>query len=63
MSDALTIIGLILLGPGLLVYVGFLVRHGRWRESVPLIEVALDRVVGINPPPRNRIDHVFMRIQ
>ena len=63
MSDVITIVVLILVGPGLLAYVGFLVRQGRWRDSVPLIEVAIDRVVGIEPPPRNRTDHFFVRVQ
>jgi hypothetical protein len=54
---------LIVFGPGLLTYVDFLIRRSRWRESVPLLEAAIDRVAGIGPPSRNRIDHFFTLFQ
>ncbi len=63
MSDVLVILGLVLFGPGLLIYVGFLLRRNRWRESVPLIEVAIDRAVGVQPPVRSRVDHFFTLAQ
>jgi hypothetical protein len=63
MSDALVILGLLAFGPGLLTYVGYLVRQRRWCDSVPLLEAVVDKTVGVEPPPRNRIDHVFMIVQ
>jgi hypothetical protein len=63
MGDALAILGLLAFGPGLLAYVGYLIRQKRWRDSVPLLEAVFDKAVGVEPTPRNRIDHAFMIVQ
>ena len=63
MSEAFATLLLIAFGPGLLTYVGFLVRRNRWRDAAPALEVVIDKAVGIEPPPRNRTDHAFMIFQ
>ena len=39
------------------------VRKAHWRESVPLAEFLIDRAAGIEPPPRNKWDRGFARVQ
>lgn len=63
MSDFAVVAMLIFFGPGLLIYVTYLVRTQRWRDSVPLLEAVIDRTAGIEPPPRNQTDHIFTLIQ
>jgi hypothetical protein len=63
MSDIAAIALLIVFGPGLLTYVVWLVRSNRWRDAVPMIEVAIDKAAGVEVPPRNRVDNGFMLFQ
>ncbi|WP_287979912.1 hypothetical protein [Sphingomonas sp.] len=39
------------------------IRKQHWRESIPLAELLIDRAAGIDPPPRNRWDQGFARVQ
>ncbi|MFW2853043.1 hypothetical protein ACM61V_14140 [Sphingomonas sp. TX0543] len=39
------------------------VRKQHWRDSVPLGELLIDRIAGVEPPPRNRLDRGFARFQ
>ena len=54
---------LLFAGPGLLTLGVTSLRHGWWRESVPLLEVVIDRAAGIDSPPRNRWDRWLARVQ
>ncbi len=54
---------LILAGPGLL-WAGIVsLRRGYWRDSVPLLEVVIDRAAGLDPPPRTAWDQRFAYAQ
>lgn len=50
---------LIVTGPGFLWLGIQSLRRGWWRESVPLLEVVIDRAAGIEPPPRTALDRRF----
>ena len=54
---------LLLAGPEALTLGVLSLRRGWWRESVPLLEVMIDQIAGIDPPPRNRWDRIFARAQ
>lgn len=54
---------LLLAGPGLLWAGVQSLRCGYWRDSVPLLEVILDRIGGAEPPPRNIWDRRFAYAQ
>lgn len=63
MKDFGVFVFLLIAGPGLLTLGIKSLRHGWWRESVPLLEVVIDRVAGTELPPRNRWDRGFARVQ
>jgi hypothetical protein len=56
------IIGIIL-GPGFLAYGIWMLRTRAWRDSVPALEVLLDRMIGEEPPARTKTDQRLMHIQ
>ena len=63
MKDIGVVLLLMLLGPGLLFMGIVSVRRRWWQDSVPLAEFLIDRAAGIDPPPRNRWDRGFARVQ
>ncbi len=63
MNSIGAMIFLIAAGPGFLWMGIASLRRGYWRESVPLLEVVIDRAAGIEPPPRNKWDRRFALFQ
>ena len=59
MKIAIAILFLLVTGPYLLWMGVQSLRRSWWRESVPLLEVVIDRVAGIAPPPRTAWDRRF----
>lgn len=59
MKTAFVMIFLLIAGPGFLFMGVQSLRGGWWRESVPLLEAAIDRAAGIDPPPRTAWDRRF----
>jgi hypothetical protein len=58
------IIGALLLtvmGPGFLAMGIWTLRSRAWRDGVPLLELAIDRAIGEEPPKRTRWDRHFAR--
>ena len=54
---------LVVIGPGFLWLGIQSLRRGWWRESVPLLEVVIDRAAGLEPPPRTTWDRRFALFQ
>lgn len=63
MSGVVTLIFLALAGPGLLWAGVMSLRRGYWRDSVPLLEVVIDRAAGTEPPARTAWDQRFAYAQ
>lgn len=63
MKTAFAIFFLLFTGPFFLWTGVMSLRRGWWRESVPLLEVAIDRAAGVEPPPRTRWDRRFAFFQ
>jgi hypothetical protein len=57
------ILFLMLTGPAALILGIWTLRSGAWCDSVPLAEAAIDRALGVQPPPRNKWDRRFARAQ
>ena len=63
MKTAVILLCLILAGPGLLWLGIHNLRTRAWHDGVPLVEAAIDRAAGVEPPERNDADRRFARFQ
>lgn len=63
MTIAFLILFLLLAGPYFLWIGVQSLRRGWWRESVPLLEIVIDRAAGIEPPARTAWDRRFALAQ
>jgi hypothetical protein len=61
MKIAAAILLLTVMGPGFAILGIWTLRSRSWRDGVPLLELAIDRVIGEEPPERTRCDRRFAR--
>ncbi|PXA84973.1 hypothetical protein DMC47_38615 [Nostoc sp. 3335mG] len=61
MKIAFGILLLAVMGPGFLTTGIWTLRSRAWRDGVPLLELAIDRAIGEEPPERTTWDRRFAR--